>query len=247
MDSAPSTFALSRFIEDIRDVVPAANRPLEVEQLPDGRTTLVFRVLEAGRKGDVAVAGPRTRAKSKHATGIARVVVVQFKPGWSGSLLGVATHELTDRTVLLDDLWGPAGADLCRELLEAPNLSAIVERVGRALALRSRQIFEPASARLARQAVRLLENGEVRVENVATQLGVTARHLRRAFTESIGIGPKEYARTVRLQRALRSAATSKDWARIAAESGYYDQAHLISDFRQLVGLTPGAFAKRRAA
>ncbi len=247
MDSATPTFALSRFIEDVREVVPAPGGPLDVEQIPDGRTTLVFRVLEAGRKGDVAVAGPRTRAKSKHATGIARVVVVQFKPGWSGSLLGVATNELTDRTVLLQDIWGPAGADLCRELLEAPTLPAIVDRLGRALDVRSRQTFEPASARLARQAVRLLENGEARVESVATQLGVTARHLRRAFTEHIGIGPKEYARTMRLQRALRSAATSKDWARIAAESGYYDQAHLISDFRQLVGVTPGAFAKRHAA
>ncbi len=82
------------------------------------------------------------------------------------------------------------------------------------------------------------------MESVASHLGVTARHLRRAFTESVGIGPKEFARTVRLQRAVRRAATSKDWARIAVDAGYYDQAHLIADFRQLVGLTPGAFLKR---
>src|SRR5258708_8290071 len=76
-------------------------------------------------------------------------------------------------------------------------------------------------------------------------LGVTARHLRRAFTESVGIGPKEFARTVRLQRAVQTAAaTSNDWGQIAADAGYYDQAHLISDFRELVGLTPGAFVKR---
>ena len=53
-----------------------------------------------------------------------------------------------------------------------------------------------------------------------------------------------WAAGVRLQRAVRMAATSKDWVRIAAEAGYYDQAHLIADFRQLVGLTPGAFLKR---
>ncbi len=40
------------------------------------------------------------------------------------------------------------------------------------------------------------------------------------------------------------AATSSDWARIAAAAGYFDQAHLIADFRRLVGLTPGAFRKR---
>ena len=85
------------------------------------------------------------------------------------------------------------------------------------------------------------------MESVAKRLGVTARHLRRAFTESVGIGPKEFARTVRLQRAVRSAATSNDWGRIAADAGYYDQAHLIADFRELVGLTPGAFLKHSSA
>jgi AraC-like DNA-binding protein len=40
------------------------------------------------------------------------------------------------------------------------------------------------------------------------------------------------------------AKLSNDWSRIAADAGYYDQAHLIADFRDLVGLTPSAFAKR---
>ncbi len=102
----------------------------------------------------------------------------------------------------------------------------------------------------------MLEGGEARVDGVAERLGVTARHLRRAFTEHVGIGPKDFARTVRLQRAVRLAETSRitpsghalgtsfDWGRIAVDSGYYDQAHLITDFRELVGLTPGAFARR---
>jgi AraC-like DNA-binding protein len=40
------------------------------------------------------------------------------------------------------------------------------------------------------------------------------------------------------------AAASNDWARIATEAGYYDQAHLIAEFRQLIGVTPGAFQRR---
>ncbi|WP_394830152.1 helix-turn-helix transcriptional regulator [Pendulispora rubella] len=244
MDSAPATFSLSRFVEDVRAFVPVAGCARPVDRLPDGRTTLVFRVLEEGRKGDVCVAGPRTRALFKNATGIARAVILQFKPGWSASLLGVPANALTDRIVPLDDIWGPSGGDLCFELLAARSLREVLDRISDAVALRTRQTFEPASARLARRAVRLLEGDEVRVESVADRLGVTARHLRRAFTESIGIGPKDFARTVRLQRAVQMASNSKDWARIAADSGYYDQAHLIADFRELVGLTPGAFLKR---
>jgi len=244
MSAAAPTFSLSRFIEDVRVVVPIAGRTHEVERLPDGRTTLFFRVFEEGRKADVSVAGPRTRALFKRATGVARVVTIRFKPGWSAPLLGVAANALTDRIVLLEDLWGRPGTDLCLELLAASSQPELIDRLARALAVRARQTFEPASGRLARHAVRLLEAGEVRVDRVAEQLGVTARHLRRVFTESIGIGPKEFARAVRLQRAVRRTAISKDWARIAADAGYYDQAHLIAEFRQLIGLTPGAFLKR---
>ena len=247
MDSAAPTFALSRFIEDVRTVVPVAGHALDVEWLPNGRTSLVFRVLEEGRKGDVAVAGPRTRALFKNATGVAQAVVLQFKPGWSAPLLGVAASALTDRIIPLEDIWGRSGGDLCLELLAAHSLPEVLDRLAHALALRAHQTFESASARLARRAVRLLEADEVRVERVASLLGVTARHLRRAFTESIGIGPKDFARTVRLQRAVRSAATSNNWVRIAADAGYYDQAHLIADFRELIGLTPGAFLKRAGA
>jgi AraC-like DNA-binding protein len=244
MLSSAAPFSFSRFFEDVRVVVPVAGRALDVEHLPDGRTILVFRVMHEGGKGDVTVAGPRTRALFKNATGLARAVILQFKPGWSAPILGVAANALTDRIVSLEDLWGRSGDDLCAELLAAPSLPDVMDRLAHALALRARQTFEPASAGLARRAVRLLEGDEVRVESVASLLGVTARHLRRAFTESVGIGPKEFARTVRLQRAVRSAATSKDWASIAVDAGYYDQAHLIADFRQLVGLTPGAFLKR---
>lgn len=243
MDFSAFPLSISRLVEDVRGVVPVAGRASH-ERLPDGRTILVFRVLEGGRTGDVTVAGPRTQALFKNATGFARAVVLQFKPGWSAQLLGVAASALTDRIVRLEDLWGRSGGDLFPELLAARSLPEVLERLSHAMALRAHQTFDPASARLARRAVRLLEGGEVRVESVAERLGVTARHLRRAFTQNVGIGPKDFARAVRLRRAVGMAATSKDWGRIAVEAGYYDQAHLIADFRELVGLTPGAFVKR---
>ena len=246
MDPAASPFSLSRFVEDIRGVLPVAGRACH-ERLPDGRTTLVFRVLEEGRGGDVCVAGPRTRALFKHGTGVARAVIFQFKPGWSAQLLGVSASALTDRIVPLEDLWGRSGDDLRHALLEARSLPEMLERLSHAIAPRAHRTAEPASARLARRAVRLLEADEVRVGSVAERLGVTARHLRRAFTESVGIGPKDFARAVRLRRAVGMAATSTDWGRIALDAGYYDQAHLITDFRELVGLTPGAFVKRAGA
>lgn len=239
-----ATLSLSRFIEDVRAVAPIGEGSGRFEWLPDGRTGLVFRMLEGGREGDVAILGPRTRALFKRPTRVVRVVLLRFKPGWSAALLGVAASALADRIVPLEDIWGRPGRDLGLELLEARNLSEVLDRISRAVSHRSGHRSESSSARLARRAASLLEGGTDRVEDVAAQLGVTARHLRRAFTDTIGVGPKDFARGVRLKRAIRMAGASRDWARIAAEAGYYDQSHLIADFRELTGSTPGALLKR---
>ncbi len=226
-------------------IEPVAGRPTQIQRLPDGRTTLVFRVIEEGRRGDLSALGPAHAGRLfKTTTGIVRALVLQFKPGWSVPLLGVAASALTDRIVLLEDLWGSSGGDLCHGLLEAQSVAEVLDRLAEAIALRAQETSEPASGRLARDAVRLPRGRRGPDGERRRATGVTGRHLRRAFMESVGIGPQEFARTVRLQRAVRSAATSNDWARIAAEAGYYDQSHLIADFRELVGLTPGAFVKR---
>jgi AraC-like DNA-binding protein len=239
-----SLASLGRFIEGVEIQASDKERPLELERLPDGRTTLAFRAFDTGEH-DLTVIGPRLRAVFKIATGVARVVIVRFKPGWSSTLFGVSASELAGRYVALDALWGGDVSDLGDELLAARGVSDVVGRLSDAFARRNRDLTEPASASLARRAVRLLEGDEIRVDRVAERLGVTARHLRRAFVESVGIGPKDFARTVRLRRAVRRADTSHDWSRVATDTGYYDQAHLIGEFRDLVGLTPVEYVKRR--
>lgn len=243
VDAGAPMVSPERFVERVRTFAPIDGHARH-EWLPDGRTTLVFRVLDNGQRGDVCAAGPRTRALFKDLRGVTRAATFQLKPGWAASVLGVAANALTDRIVPLEDIWGRAGSELYRELLAAHELPELVACVSSAIAIRAQHSFEPAAARLARRAVRLIEGGEGRVERVAEQLGVTARHLRRAFTENIGIGPKEFARMARLQRAVRFAENSTDFGRVARDAGYYDQAHFITDFRELIGITPSAFLTR---
>lgn len=235
-----ATFPLARFVEDVRALAPVEGH-LRHTWLPDGRTSLVFRVLDDGRRGDVSLAGPRTCARIKDLSGVARAVIIRFKPGWAVPLFGVAANEVTDRIVPLEAVWGDAGADLYGRLVETDDVATLLDCVSGVLVQRARRAFESSSARLARRAARLLEDGEARVDRVAARLGITDRHLRRAFTEHVGVGPKHFARSVRLQHAVRLSTSSNDWSRIALDAGYFDQAHFIADFRQLMGVTPGAF------
>ena len=77
---------------------------------------------------------------------------------------------------------------------------------------------------------------------VASGLGVSERHLRRVFHETVGVSPKAFAKLTRFHRALRAARDDAHagWASIAAAAGYYDQAHLIAEFRAIAGATPRA-------
>ena len=76
---------------------------------------------------------------------------------------------------------------------------------------------------------------------------MSERHFRRLFRDAVGLGPKTFARLARFRRAMSAAAasasTSTPWARLAAEVGYYDQAHLIAECRAIAGATPAAFAE----
>ncbi|MET0390870.1 MAG: AraC family transcriptional regulator [Polyangiales bacterium] len=246
--SSSLAFPLTRYIERIRYIAPLRGRKRRVDRLPDGRTSLVFRELERRSHGDVTVLGPFTRARLKEAEGFARAVEFQFKPGWSTPLLGVSASELTDEYVGIEELWGHIGHELVHGLLCAQSMPDMAACLSRALATRVAIASEPASAPLARRAAHMLADHTLRVESVAAQLGATSRHLRRAFAENIGVSPKDYARSARLQRALSLASTAtspaNNWLRIALDAGYYDQAHLNADFRALVGLTPTALAKR---
>ena len=96
-------------------------------------------------------------------------------------------------------------------------------------------------------AVAELERG-LAVADVTSRLGLLPKTFLRRFRERVGLAPKEFSRVRRLQRVLRSVGGNGEtsWAEVAAEQGYYDQSHLIHDFRELAGITPTAYRPRSA-
>src|SRR4029453_14213719 len=101
-----------------------------------------------------------------------------------------------------------------------------------------RGICFDTNTRLVQHAARRLES--CNVASVAEDLGVSERHLRRVFHEVVGLSPKAFFKLTRFERALKSAKDDSDssWSDIAVNAGYYDQAHLIADFRSITGANP---------
>lgn len=169
--------------------------------------------------------------------------MARLRLGSSERVLGVSARELSGRIVSLEELWGAGVTARLYERLSAAadtvEAAAILETVIVERAETGR-VTRPHTSLVLEAAKRLEARGSSSVAVVADELGTSERHLRRLFQETLGIGPKAYAKLARFHRALRAAheGRSVGWAGIAAAAGYYDQAHLIAEFRALAGVTP---------
>ena len=103
---------------------------------------------------------------------------------------------------------------------------------------------DPGLPRIAR-AVAAIEHDPVRpIADLAAELGISHGHLDREFARIVGLGPRVLARIVRLRRLVASIDVygEVEWTRLANELGWFDQAHLIRDFKRFAGVSPGEYA-----
>lgn len=215
--------------------VRVAARPTRV--LPDACADLVW---QAGH--GAFVAGPDTGPHLSTAPPGTVIVGARFLPGAGGPALGLPLSELRDTRLDIADLRPGLQERLPADLTPAEALRAIASTAGR---LATAGPPDP----LVRAAARRLADPHTRVDALADHLGVSERHLRRRCHAAVGYGPKTLQRTLRFAAFLArldAAGSDPDLARIAADSGYADQAHLTRDCTRLAGLPPAALARARA-
>ncbi|MGB9991601.1 DUF6597 domain-containing transcriptional factor [Massilia sp. SM-13] len=200
-------------------------------------------------------------------SGPVRTVAVRFRPGAARGFFGLPLATLTDGRADLADLWGRSCAERLqgdlweRELSDRERLNlierALVERFmarmsgslpARVGTVRGSPVARLAAvdgSLLARAAVARIEacGGALRVESLADELRVSRQHLAVQFREQVGLSPKLFARITRFRRAAEKARSQHavDWAALALDCGYFDQSHLIRDFRDFAATTPEQF------
>ncbi|MFD4315153.1 DUF6597 domain-containing transcriptional factor [Streptomyces sp. NPDC058548] len=87
-----------------------------------------------------------------------------------------------------------------------------------------------------------------KVSQLVAATGLSARSLQRLFASHVGVGPKWVILRYRIHEALEraeaaGAAGGPDWAALAVELGYSDQAHLVREFTATIGVPPTAYAR----
>ena len=215
--------------------------------LPDACSDLIW---EQGR--GAYVAGPDTGPVRTVMTGGTVILGVRFRPSAGGPALGVPLSELRDQRVDLADLRR-------RDASRLPGTLDLDTAAARALDVAASLVAEGEPDPAATWAAALLADPQARTEDVAAQVGLSLRQLRRRCHAAVGYGPKTLQRVLRFRRfvsqidanlqvpqASRGGPGHRDLAVLAVQAGYADQAHLTRECRGLAGLTPAALARQRA-
>lgn len=234
--------SLRPWITGIESVSAGEELPASFAHVPDTATKLVVRVEEGGRRGALVV-GPRTRAAyyADADRRVASCVQVSLGPGTARPLLGTPAVDLVGRAVPL----GALPTRMARQLSEYLVHLAPEEMVTYLTELLpDLSIADHSRTRLLRAAVEALStragHAPAQVKNVARELAVSERQLRNLFTDGVGLSPKHYARIDRVRHVLTEAPRA-GWSELAAATGYYDQSHMTSDFRTLMGVPPRSY------
>ena len=198
---------------------------------PDACLDIVFSEAEGLR-----VVGTMTREQRFQFPAGMRIAGVRFHPGMAGTFLGLSPAEVTDGGTALEDVWGGRARALEQRLREARSPGETMR-----LLLASIPAPEKTPSPVQRAIAAITaDHGACDLDEAAGQANLSPRQFRRRCLEESGLAPKHLSRVLRFRYAwqLAAGASRPEWPDIAAQAGYFDQAHLIRDFHEFAGGAP---------
>jgi AraC-like DNA-binding protein len=217
--------------------------PASFHELPFPGIPLILNLTEPwqveGTNLSSFLAGLHTRLTTVAGERTFSCVELRLTPLGTRRLLGLPLHEVTDRSLPLDELL-PGAETLVEHLRDVRDWEARFDLVESFLGRRLAD--SPPPPRELEWAWRELvrSGGRVRVRALARELDWSPRRLIDRFRDQVGLPPKAVARVIRFNRAVTALSSGTPRiAEVAAACGYADQAHLARDVRAFGGITPG--------
>lgn len=209
------------------------------ESLPHPNVHLVFG------EGPATVHGVQTNKFERTLVGKSEVFGVKFRPGGFRPFVDTPISKLADRSIPATDIFGDGIEDLSSAVLSTADEE---ERIEIANSFFRNRLSKPdESIELAdRLVTRILNEPEIgTVDDLVELTGIGKRSLQRTFNEYVGVSPKWVIRRYRLHELIEklNSGDKLDWAQLALELGYFDQAHLINDFKLFIGHSPSRYQK----
>ncbi|OMF50053.1 AraC family transcriptional regulator [Paenibacillus peoriae] len=216
--------------------------------LPDGCTDILFEYDPVSKRQELSYCGTFTQpfVSARQAGSETRIFAVRFFPGGAHYFHGIPTHLFTGGNYRLEDLWPESIAVIGERIMEAQNFNErvrIMDEYLNQLLLRKRTNDCDLMKNLLHRI--FVSAGSVGVKELAECEAISERQLNRKFGQWIGISPKKFSEVVRFQSVLHSIQSGGDldWTELALKHSFFDQAHLIRNFRRFYGDSPLTAAK----
>ncbi|TWT25274.1 helix-turn-helix domain-containing protein [Planomicrobium sp. CPCC 101110] len=219
--------------------------PPALSLIPDGCFDLLF-CCDESQPAAFLWTSPYSRRKQPAFSPDCTYFGVRFFPEQSLLKFKVPMAELLDQQIQLFDVF-PGEQKIVEELIVAGTFQ---ERIRAFMAfLDQAKVDLDKEIRLVKHAIAEIyrSKGTINIQEVAFDVGCSEQYIRRRFEAYIGFSPKQFSQVVKFQNALDYflAPEQPDMLDIVHETGYYDQAHFIKDFKKFMQVTPKQYKKEQ--
>ncbi len=177
-----------------------------------------------------------------HFRGKYRCFQIEFTPNGLAFLFRLPAVEMVNQIHAADGLFGSRIKELLEQLYHARSVTAMAFCTDRfLLRICTSQKHNAAAEGIASIVRKLLASGALfSVPEYARLANMSVRNFERRFREQVGVSLKFYTKLLRFQQAMNAKVfhPDKGWTDIAHECNYFDQAHMLKDFRQFAGTGP---------
>ena len=171
-----------------------------------------------------------------------------FRPNGFNTIFGLPLHAITDHIIAAEDILDLTFKELYEQLCEAKDLAAmgILADAYLVATLKERKSVDLKNGITWISNLIIKNPGLLNVTQLAYSANMCVRNFERHFSDQVGMSPKLFCSVVRFNHALdlKLRSPGKDWTSIAFECGYFDQMHLIKDFKRFSGNAPSVFVKQ---
>lgn len=241
--------SLSRYIKQYWFLEMEASEAVGERVIPTGYVELTFHfanhLLKRKRIDElqpgIILSGQKTDFFDVLPTGKISMLSIQFYPHSAGLFFDLPVNELTNETLDLYDLFGAPARELEEQLDDLPTLEEKVKHIENFLLDRLSLKTNDAWNRIS-HTIGLINqsNGMITLDKLASEACLCRKQHERVFKEMVGLSPKQFLKVIRFQYALYAHQhhSIESLTELAYRCGYYDQSHMIHDFRELSGITP---------
>jgi AraC-like DNA-binding protein len=173
-------------------------------------------------------------------------VLVMFSETGAAAFFNQGMHEIFGQSLSLDDLVLRSQMDVVAEQLGEAKTD--IERINTVEKFLISRLKYKAKDELVNMAVNLIKQytGNIKITLLAEKLNISQSQFEKRFRKTVGASPKKFASIVRLKHIIHSStSTGSNLTELGLDSGYFDQAHFIKDFKSFTGETPEQFLKKK--